>query len=306
MNNDQNTVFAKVMLAGEYGVIVGGTGLTIPLRCFSASLRERSSDKVSPDESHSNTELKRLAVYLAGLPGTSFHARPQHEKLAGQLEKGLWISSDIPRGYGIGSSGAVSALIYRHFFEGTDRLEPAKQKEDLGLIESCFHGKSSGVDALSCFRGKPLLFTEDGGIEETELDMSNLPGEYRMFLYDSGITLETAPMVAWFLKQMEQSYFASPVRHDYLHMNRLFIEALLRRKEADPAMLFRAISDFQYTHFFKMIPEEVRDLWIEGQVSNDYYLKINGSGGGYLLGIVYNGLTEQVEERMGKERIIWL
>ena len=47
------------------------------------------------------------------------------------------------------------------------------------------------------------------------------------------------------------------------------------------------------------------DLWIEGQVSNEYYLKLNGSGGGFMLGITHETSMESLEERW-KEKIIFI
>jgi hypothetical protein len=58
-------------------------------------------------------------------------------------------------------------------------------------------------------------------------------------------------------------------------------------------------------HFRKMIPEHVLDLWIEGQVSNEYYLKLNGSGGGFMLGLTHQSSMEVLEERLGKE-LVWV
>jgi len=300
-------VHGKIMLAGEYGVIAGGAGLTIPLKKFTASLDfQQNEDLSSPETAFSSASLYSLFGYLEKINPASFHSVYDPSAFRKALKQGAWIRSDIPAGYGAGSSGAVSALVYHHFFTDNESLTLAEQKSDLARIESFFHGKSSGVDALSCYRGVPLHFQPEGEIEEVDLKMDNLPGEYLFFLYDSGIIMETAPLVSWFLEQMEQSYFATPVKYDYLHMVKLFISALLRNKEADPAMLFRAVSDFQYTHFHRMIPEKIRDHWIEGQISNDYYLKLCGSGGGFILGIVYEGLKDSIIERFGSKRLIWL
>ena len=54
-----------------------------------------------------------------------------------------------------------------------------------------------------------------------------------------------------------------------------------------------------------MIPEKMLDVWIEGQVSNEFYLKLNGSGGGYMLGITHQTSMEILNERWG-ENLIWV
>jgi len=65
------------------------------------------------------------------------------------------------------------------------------------------------------------------------------------------------------------------------------------------------ISDFQWNHFRQMIPENMEDAWIEGQISNNYYLKINGSGGGYMLGIAHEDTMEAVEGMLG-DKVVWV
>lgn len=47
------------------------------------------------------------------------------------------------------------------------------------------------------------------------------------------------------------------------------------------------------------------DYWIEGQVSNEYYLKLCGSGGIYLLGITHKELMQNLELRWKKD-IVWI
>jgi hypothetical protein len=54
-----------------------------------------------------------------------------------------------------------------------------------------------------------------------------------------------------------------------------------------------------------MIPDKMIDRWIEGQVSNEYYLKLNGSGGGYFLGITHQTCRERLAERWGPD-LLWI
>ena len=67
----------------------------------------------------------------------------------------------------------------------------------------------------------------------------------------------------------------------------------------------RLLPDYQFKYFSKMIPEKMLDVWIEGQVSNEYYLKLNGSGGGFMLGITHQTSMEVLEERWG-DKLIWV
>jgi len=67
------------------------------------------------------------------------------------LNEGLAFESNIPIGFGLGSSGALSAGVYDSFClaKANDNLELTKKH--LAQIESYFHGSSSGTDPLVSF-----------------------------------------------------------------------------------------------------------------------------------------------------------
>jgi mevalonate kinase len=88
-------------------------------------------------------------------------------------------------------------------------------------------------------------------------------------------------------------------------MNQKLIETLLGERKADAGLLVRLLSDFQLEHFRKMIPHHMLDVWIEGLVSNAYYLKLNGSGGGFMLGLTHESSMKSLEERWG-EALVWV
>jgi mevalonate kinase len=138
-----------------------------------------------------------------------------------------------------------------------------------------------------------------------KFDAMDMPGGYRFFLLNSGEKFETGPLVKHFLSQYKNPDFKRSIEEEYLPLNQKLIETLLGEREADPGLLVRLLSDYQFKHFSKMIPETMLDLWIEGQVSNEYYLKLNGSGGGFMLGITHESSKETLEERWG-EALIWV
>ena len=294
------------MLVGEYGVVVGGSALTIPYPRFHARVMEKSDITEERKEAAEKSQkyLGILFRYISGLPPGTFHAAPDLELFSASLDK-IWLEMNIPTGYGLGSSGAVSAALYDLFFPGADALSLEQQKEDLAAIESFFHGKSSGVDALTCHAGIPLYFDGKGAIQRRDFNAAKIQGGYLFFLLDSGERFETGPLVKDFLEQMNNSMFASSIRNEYLVINQKLIEILLGIRDGDPAMLVRILSDYQYTHFRKMIPEKMLDVWIEGQLSNEYYLKLNGSGGGYMLGITHETSRASLSERW-KEKVTWV
>jgi mevalonate kinase len=297
---------SKVMLVGEYGVVIGGSALTVPFRRYRATVR--SVKEIPPEKEEEAKEsihyLNKLYRYILEQPQEEFHASPNMERFRDQLGD-HWLEMSIPVGYGLGSSGAVSAAVYDLFFPGSRTHSLLLQKKDLARIESFFHGQSSGVDALTCFIDTPLYFQPGGSIRKIALDPASLPGGYRLFLLDSGQRLDTGPLVREFLEWMKDPGFATFMKNEYLVANQKLIEILMGEKEGDPGLLFRILSDYQFNRFRKMIPANMIDLWLEGQISNEYYLKLNGSGGGFMLGITHLTSGEALAERW-KEKIIWI
>jgi len=104
---------------------------------------------------------------------------------------------------------------------------------------------------------------------------------------------------------MKDAEFRRAMEEEYLPLTQKLIETLTGEREADPSMLMNMISSFQLEYFRRMIPDKMTDLWIEGQVSNEYYLKLNGSGGGYFLGITHKTYRERLAERWGPD-LLWI
>lgn len=297
---------SKIMLAGEYAVIVGGSALTIPFRGYRAIVR--SVNDIPPGKEklaqQSLDYLQKIYAYIQNIPAANFHASPDLEFFADSMQK-FWLDLDIPIGYGLGSSGAVSAAIYDLYFPGSDNLALAHQKEDLALIESFFHGKSSGVDALTCHAGVALRFHSTGGIEPSGFDPATIPGNYCFFLLNSQERFDTGPLVKHFLERIKAADYKRAMEDEYLPLNQIFIESLLGENELDPALLVKTISEFQLQYFPEMIPENALELWSEGLANGEYYMKLNGSGGGMMLGITHNSSKEKIEARW-KQEVIWI
>jgi mevalonate kinase len=306
MIDTEKRYYAKLMLAGEYGVIAGSEAVTVPFRRYAARLAVREGDTQDLAIMNSVASLRRLLIYIRSLPKNSFYATPDIEKFEGSLKNGYYIESTIPQGYGIGSSGAVSALVYDQFFLTEKELTLQQQRKDLATLESCFHGKSSGVDAMTCYSESPLHFLPDGEIIPVETDPLTPRGGYRFFLLDSGQVFDTAPLVRLFLEKMQNSDFEKLIKGDYALLIQKLIGTLKGSTDHDPALIFRAISDFQWNHFAPMIPENMKEAWINGQVSNTYYLKLNGSGGGFMLGIAHVNVKEEVDQMLDGNKTIWI
>jgi mevalonate kinase len=302
----EHRIPSKITLAGEYSVVIGGSELTVPFHAFHVQVSKAGQVPPGMEKQalQSLRYMKELFEYISGQGAGFFHAPPDLSGFEQSLEQ-YWLEVDIPSGSGLGSSGAVCAAVYDMFFPGAGQLRPEQQKEDLALIESCFQGRSSGVEALTCYLNVPLYFRADGTVQPVDFDPCKVPGGYRFFLLNSEERFETGTLETRFLEKMKDPDFGRLMKEEYLMLNQKLIETLLSQRQADPAMLVKLVSEFQWQHFRAMIPGSMHDTWIEGQVSNEYYLKLNGSGGGFMLGITHSNLMETLSERW-KEKLIWI
>ena len=279
--------YAKILLFGEYGIIEDSQGLTLPYSFYKGTLKFSALE--SDFEKDSNISLQKYADYLQGLPlPESF--RLNISKLQKDIRKGLFFDSNIPQGYGVGSSGALVAAIFEKYSvrtylpEHVSKDQLKELKKVFGEMESYFHGKSSGIDPLICYMNLPILIENKENVDKVSIPESH-EGKGAIFLIDSGMTGETGPMVQIFFEKMKTEGFRKTMKEEFIRYNNACIEAFLK-KEMNP--LFRnlkSLSIWAYEHFKPMIPESIYNAWKKGLDTNAYYLKLCGSGGGgYILG----------------------
>jgi mevalonate kinase len=266
---------SKLLLFGEYVIIRGARALAAPYPDFSGRWAWAGAGRSSP-------ELTGLLGYLEQLQKDgALLAEMDLRAFAGELGKGLFFESSIPVGYGLGSSGAVVAAVYEAFCTAPEAGIP-RLREQLAQIESFFHGASSGIDPLVCLLGKPLLLR---GKEEAEIVGAPESGS-GLFLLDTGMSRETAPLVRIFLKKCEDPAFSGRIESALLPASDAAIRACLAGDQAGLLRAFEAISRFQWHDFQEMIPEAFRPLWEKGLDSPHYKIKLCGAGGGgFLLGL---------------------
>jgi mevalonate kinase len=273
---------AKLMLFGEYTVICGSMALMMPLNRFSAHWSMASIGEDHPSVPY----LKSFFSYLTGKP--SLNTLLDHKQMEADLSRGLIFASDIPIGYGAGSSGALVAAVYQRYSWSYENNLVAL-KSVLADMESYFHGQSSGLDPLCIYLNKPFLVLEDGNIQ-TDL---NWPcagqGDLSLFLADTGTTGMTGPLVAHFRNQLKNQSFYKTLSREVIPATRKAIYYFL---EGDTPNLFeqlKIISAFQLTSLQPMIPEKFREFWKSGLESGLFVPKLCGSGGGgFILGFTKN------------------
>ena len=280
--------FAKILLFGEYGIIEDSKGLSIPYNFYRGALKipKNKSDQII----ESNRILIDFAKYLKDIPLKIVVF--DWKKFNKDLSLNMYFDSSIPKGYGVGSSGALVASIYDKYalnkitvLENLTKEKLIKLKTIFSKMESFFHGKSSGLDPLNSYLSLPILINSADNIETIGIPSQNINGKGAVFLLDSGFESETGPMVSLFIKNMRNENFNLMMRDEFIKYSDFCIENFLK---GDLKSLFnnlKMLSEIVLNNFTPMIPSSFRDLWKQGIESNLYYLKLCGSGGGgYLLG----------------------
>ena len=293
-----NRVFhSKVILFGEYSMIFDSTALMVPMTKFSAQLRF-ASHLLAQGSAASNASLQRFADYLSVTP--ELKDIIDLPMLNNDLYYGLFLDSNVPTGYGLGSSGTLVAAIYDSY---------ARQKTDdflqlktlFGKMESCFHGSSSGIDPLQCYLGKPFHITPKA---VTLLPDDFIPADIHVFLVDTGIKSNTKPLVQHFKKKREDPLFLDAFKTTYVPCVSACIDHLVAGEKESFFNSLRKLTDGQLHFLRPMITDNTIDLFLE-KPDFHFGVKISGSGGGgYILG--FTDEIEQTKRFLDGYDLIWL
>ena len=290
--------YSKILLFGEYGIIKDSKGLSIPYNFYNGALKV--DENPSAEAIKSNSNLKKFVVYLEQLQNEQSDLVTFNlDALKTDLERGMYFDSSIPQGYGVGSSGALVAAIYDKYaqnkitvLENLTREKLLQLKTIFAQMESFFHGKSSGLDPLNSYLSIPILINSKDNIEATGIPTQSRSGKGAVFLLDSGIVGETAPMVSIFMENLKDQGFRTMLKNQFVKYTDACVENFLG---GDMKSLFsntKKLSKVVLNNFKPMIPEQFHSVWQKGIDTNDYYLKLCGSGGGgYIL-----GFTEDLEK----------
>ena len=283
--------YSKILLFGEYGIIKDSKGLSIPYNFYNGALKV--DENPTQEAIKSNASLRRFVTYLENLQQEQTELVTFNiEILKADVERGMYFDSSIPQGYGVGSSGALVAAIYDKYannkitvLENLTRDKLLQLKAIFSQMESFFHGKSSGLDPLNSYLSIPILINSKDNIEATGIPSQSTTGKGAVFLLDSGIVGETAPMVNIFMENLKEEGFRKMLKTQFVKYTDACVENFLG---GDMKSLFahtKQLSKVVLNNFKPMIPEQFHGVWQRGIDTNDYYLKLCGSGGGgYILG----------------------
>jgi mevalonate kinase len=258
---------SKIILFGEYLILTGGKAISIPYFPFSIH-------KTAIAKSNKPFYINLLNFILAN-PIFENRISP---KFKNEIDTGLHYTSTIPTGYGLGSSGALTANIYADYIlEKKTQLQ--ELKAELAAIENFFHQQSSGLDPLTSYIQKPILIQGN----EIEIDFS-IHHLGKFFLYDSGIKRNAKSAIGHFKTLSEDLGFHEELKPLGVINNRI-VDAMIAGEDIRKDM--RSLSELQYTIFADFIPDTVKPIWRTGLGNDEYYMKLCGAGMGGMF-LVYS------------------
>lgn len=280
--------YSKILLFGEYSVICNSMGLTIPYKRFSGQLGR--SLTLNAEKQKSSESLRGFYAYLAKLSAQKeLLAKLDLDAFKNDLDNNLYFDSNIPQGYGVGSSGAICAAVYdaystEEIVDHTALCLP-ERKQIFAQMESYFHGVSSGLDPLNSYLKKTLLIHNKEQLEIVEKPCRFKKGELIAFLVDTEMSGETGHLVSIFFDKCRYYEFYKVVKNQMIPINNTCIKLFMEGKLAEFLETVEQLSLFFFEHFKPMIPSSFIKLWENGIHNKSYSLKLCGSGGGgFLLG----------------------
>ena len=269
---DKNFYYSKILLFGEYGIMLNSDALSIPFKKFSGYLQK--SNLISNEQRISNKKIIELYNYI--IKNESLSKIINFQNFKNDIDSGLYFNSNIPIASGLGSSGAlVSSIINKYSKIDLSSIQNEELKKIMSIIESKFHGNSSGFDPLVSFFNKPIMLSA-GNIKL--LDNLKFPN-FKIYLIDSEISSSTSEMIELFNQKQNQKDFLSVFNSSFIKITNECIYNLMYSSDHFKDSI-KNLSETTFENMNEMIPESMNEIWQEGLQSNKYFLKLCGSGGG--------------------------
>ena len=277
---------SKILLFGEYSIMLNSFGLAIPYPLYKGSLKLKAGNNDKDSQKKILEFIENLKKKVKVLPDLDWL------KINKDIKNKLFFESNIPQGYGLGSSGALVAAFYARYVknkipseEKLTKNKLQKLKNIFSEMESYFHGESSGIDPLNCYLRSPILIKSQDEIIITKVPEEKALGYGGIFILDSGNSSDTSSMVSLFLKKMEDENFNFIMKNQFIKYSKICINDFLKRNINSLFKNIKILSEITLNNFQPMIPKKFIKLWIEGIRTNNYFFKLCGSGGGgFLLG----------------------
>jgi mevalonate kinase len=286
-SSDLNRFYpAKLLLFGEHVLLLGAPALAVPAPLFGG----RWVESTESDVHRAHLRSFAACAALAEIPDLN------QALLLDLVERGLKFESNIPTGYGLGSSGALCAGIYDRFCTNPIS-EPAVLKPLFAQMENHFHGSSSGIDPLTSYLNTPIYIVEKNQV--TALPDAAWSDGPIVFLLDSHLPRQTGPLVQWFLQQQADPDFHAVMETQLLPAHTAALNAWLAQDYNGFWTQLDQLSRLQWTYMPPMVPASVRAFWLDSFDQSEFRLKICGAGGGgFVLGFAKNrAVLAKIQEK---------
>ena len=281
--------FAKILLFGEHIVLQGAEALALPWSAFKGEWAWAGNQEEAPNQQR----LPVFGQYLQQIQDKGLLLAPLDvESFRQDLLNGLFFASDIPTGYGAGSSGALCAALYKKYQTTEAPADLQELKRQFAQLESFFHGSSSGTDPLICYLNQAIhiipgqgVLTMDWNLADDKTGRQDSP-DLHFFVIDTGIRRQTGPWVEAFKVKAKEKAFNTRMEEVLIPASNAAIQTLLANNSSLTYQHFSTISAFHFQELPEFIPVDFQDIWQQGLASDTFKLKICGAGGGgFILGV---------------------
>lgn len=293
---------SKILLFGEYAVLHNGMALVIPCEKYNGHFEFYAAAENNTSALQSNEYLRKFCSFVSGSMDEKFVL--EVKLFEQELKQGLFFRSNIPQGYGLGSSGAlVAAIVLRYLVKAKNFKDDLKAltlqklhelKKSLGELESYFHGVSSGLDPLSIILNEPILYKNAQDIATAQLPEPTAEKNNVVFLLDTKFPRTTSKMMGMFNELHNHEEFKDKFEQHVTHNNNGAIQSFL---DKDIDRFYQSVHDlsaFQLHYMKEFFPKPLQKEVAAGLEHGDYYLKLCGAGGGgFMLGFTQNWETTQ-------------
>ena len=288
---------SKILLFGEYSVLHNSMALVLPCDRYSGQLNFCTNETETKYAAQSNEYLKKFSGFIASNLDENFVL--EVKQFEQEIANGLFFQSNIPQGYGLGSSGALVVAIFLRYLKkvkgvkddlkGMTIEKVQKLRQSLGHLESFFHGTSSGLDPLSIILNEPILYKNHREVLTTKLPTRDEAGKNVVFLLNTGIARSTLGMMNRFNQLYKDPKFRNKFNNDLVKITDDSINTFLNNQTTQFYQNLEKLSQFQLKEMSYLIPTPFEKLANQGLRNGDYFLKLCGAGGGgFMLGYTEN------------------